>query len=90
LAREVAKRGGVRACKHERDARHRARLGSVGDVKARMRMWRAQHDSMQASRRRVISDVTTGATQKRVVFLAPDRLAGAEFGCGHGIDPPAI
>ncbi len=90
LARQVAERGGVGACEHERDARHRARLGDVSDAKARMRMRGAQHDRVQASWRRVIGNVAPGATQERVIFLARDRLAGAEFGSEHGTVPPAI
>src|SRR5205085_1183225 len=77
-------RGGVGACEHERNARHRARPGDVGDAETRMRMWGAQHDRVQAARRCVIGDVAPGAAQERVVLLAPDRLTGAEFGSGHG------
>ena len=90
LARQVAERGGVGACEHERDARHRARLRSVGDTETRMRMRRAQHDCVQASRGRVIGNVAASTTQQRVIFLTGDRLAGAEFGSKHGAAPPAI
>src|SRR5262249_37476693 len=75
---------------HERDARHRTRLGDVGRVKARMRMRGAQHNRVQASGRRVIGHIATGAAQQGVILLAGDWLAGAEFGSAHGMGPPAI
>jgi hypothetical protein len=44
---------------------------------------RAQHHRVEAPRRRMIGDVTSGAAQERVVLFAGDRLTDAEFGRWH-------
>jgi hypothetical protein len=55
-----------------------------------MGMRGAQHDGVQATRRRVVGDVAAGAAQERVVLLAPDRLADAELGKGVHARAPLL
>ena len=86
LARQWTELGNVGGGQHEMHTGRRARVCRVGDTKACMRMGRAQDDGVQYAGRCVIGHVAAAAAQQRIVFLARDRLADAEF---HLIQPDA-
>ena len=60
------------------DSRQRAGAARIDGVLC-VRMWRAQHQRMQRSRRRVVVGIATLAANKLVVFLAQHALTDAEF-----------
>jgi hypothetical protein len=54
-----------------------------------MRMGRAQHHCIQRPAWRRVGDIAPAAAQQRIVLLAHDRLADAEFDRPHRISPPS-
>ena len=71
--------GHLGAGEHQTHARHGAHAIEIFDAEAGMRVRRAQHHRMQRRGRRDVGHVAAGAAQQRVVFLARERLAEAEF-----------
>ena len=68
-----------------RQATGARRIDPVG----RMGVRRAQHQRMQRTGRRMVVGIAALAANKRVVFLAPDALADAEFHGSHMISAVA-
>ena len=81
--------GNIGGGEHQPHALHGADAVEIGDRELGMGVRRAQHDGVQRLVGCDIGNVASGAAQQRVVFLAREGLAEAEFHGGHSIGLPA-